>query len=97
MSAYSYYSCFGTNGESTNSIPVFDGGGPGRPQKQNITIPPNEPVYSVYSGEVVGYGGVPVGTPGDAPPGHANFGKNFHAIQFYNGAFMTHGFNNRFR
>ena len=77
------------------NIPVFDGGAPGVPQRQNMTIGPDDPVYSVYTGEVVGYGNIPVGTPGDAPVGHHNHGKDFHAIQFYNDAYMIHGFGPR--
>jgi hypothetical protein len=70
-------------------VPVYDAGQPGRVQ-QPVYLPATAPVYSVYSGKLVAHGPVPVGTPGDAPHGHANYGKDFHVINNVRGAWMMH-------
>jgi hypothetical protein len=71
-------------------LPVWDAGEPNRPQVP-VVLPENAPVYSVYSGNIVGYGPRPFGVPCDAPKGHPNYGKNFHVIQKHSdGNFVMH-------
>jgi hypothetical protein len=48
-------------------------------------VPPDAPVYSDYTGNLVGYGPIPFGILSDAPVGHKNYGKNYHGI-IVNGA-----------
>ena len=86
---------------STNSknivknVPVYDAGAPYRTQ-QPVYLPVTAPVHIVYSGKVISYGPVPVGTPCDAPFGHANYGKDFHVINNVRGDWMIHGFGRRY-
>lgn len=69
--------------KKSNNVPVFDLNKPfGGPQKP-ITINNNQPVYSSYTGELVGYGNVPKGTICDAPPNNPAHGKPFHVIEKY--------------
>lgn len=49
------------------------------------TVPDGTPVYSEYTGNIVGYGQIPCGMMSDAPEGHRNHGKKFHVINI-NGA-----------
>ena len=83
-----------TQNKPVKYVPVYDAGAPGRPQEP-VYLPNNAPVYSVYTGERVSVGPVPVGTPGDAPYGNHNYGKNFHVIQNVKGDWMIHGYSQR--
>jgi hypothetical protein len=62
-------------------------GGPQRP----ITLPSDKPIYSTYTGNLVGYGTISKGTMSDAPEGHPNHGKPFHVVEVTRGGdAMTH-------
>lgn len=82
---------------SNNYVPVYNinipGGGPQLP----IVIPSDAPVYSSYTGNLVGYGPQQKFVKCDAPQGHPNYGKNFHVIEYNpaNDSFMEHGFGTR--
>jgi len=80
-------------GVTTGCVPVYrlnvpGGGAQGPP----IIIAGTTPVYSSYTGHLVGYGPLTYGTPNDAPKGHPNHGKNFHVIEYNesNGTHMAH-------
>lgn len=62
---------------SKKYVPVYTTGGPGVP---SVPVKPsyNVDVYSAYSGTKIGSGGIPWGTPSDAPKGHPNYGKPYH-------------------
>ena len=77
-----------------NNIPVWNINTPsGGFQGPPMTISPNQPVYSSYTSNFISNGPIPYGTPGDAPIGHKNHGKNFHVIAYnpVNGSYMVHG------
>ena len=64
----------------------------GGPQGSPIIIPDNQPVYSSYTGELIGYGPTGRGVISDAPIGHPNYGKDFHVVEYneVNGSYMAH-------
>ncbi len=66
---------------SKHNVPVYAVNSPGAGVQQPVVMHTDTPIYSSYTSEFVGYGHVPKGTPGDAPYGHPNYGKNFHVIQ----------------
>ena len=47
-----------------------------------LSVPNNQPVYSVYTNKIICYGNVPYGTICDAPLDHPNYGKPYHNIQY---------------
>ncbi len=55
-------------------------------------VPDDKPVYSSYTGRLIGYGNIPFGTKNDALPGDPNCGGNFHVVEFNpaNQTFMAH-------
>lgn len=61
-------------------------------QGSDLSVPDNEPTYSSYTGNLIGYGNIPRGTTCDAPEGHANFGKDFHVVEYNeaNNSYMAH-------
>ena len=75
------------------NVPVHNINVPGGGIQQPMSIPANAPVYSSYTGNLVGYGPQPFGVRCDAPQGHPNFGQNFHVIVHNpaNNSFMEHG------
>jgi len=83
---------------SQKNIPVFNLNTPNGGHQMPVTIPVGQPIHSVYTGNQVGVGFIPFGTPGDAPPGHLNYGMNFHCITFnpVNNSYMVHD-SNRWR
>lgn len=75
------------------NVPVFNLNVPnGGPQGPPLQVPPDQQVYSSYTGNLVGVGPIPYGTPTDAPPGHPHHGTNFHVIEFSpsNESWMIH-------
>lgn len=80
---------------SSNYIPVYslnvpNGGVPGK-----VFISPNTPVYSSYTGELIGYGQIPRNSiMTDAPFGHSRHGKPFHVVvkNPVNDTYMAHRF-----
>ena len=64
----------------------------GGPQGPPIKISEDEPIYSSYTGELIGYGGIDHGVKVDAPKGEKNYGDNYHAIIFnpVNKTFLAH-------
>lgn len=83
------YHCFGQ--AHAANMPVYHVNVPGGGIQQPATIPPNQKIFSSYTGNFVGYGGVPYGTLSDAPPGHSNYGKPFHVVVIDGqGNYMTH-------
>jgi len=55
-------------------------------------ITDSTPVYSSYTGNLVGYGGVAYGTRCDAQVGQVNYGKDYHAVIYNpaNDTYMAH-------
>jgi hypothetical protein len=75
------------------NIPTFNINVPGGgPQKIVTNIDPNIPIYSSFTGKLIGYGGLPRGTISDAPPGNKNYGKPYRVIEYNpcNDSFMAH-------
>ena len=73
-------------------IPVHNlnypnGGAPSAPPITNST-----PVYSSYTGNLIGSGNIPYSTTCDAPAGHPNYGKDYHAVIYNpaNNSYMAH-------
>lgn len=83
--------------ENSNSLPVFSLNVPGGGQQQPVTIQPNTPIYSSYTGDLIGYGNQPYGVKCDAAPSHKNYGKDFHVIDYNpaNGSHMMHGYDKK--
>ena len=52
----------------------------GKDQKPPFIVPYDQPVYSTYTGNFIGYGPIPKGTMSDTPIWHKNHGKPFHVI-----------------
>jgi hypothetical protein len=73
------------------NIPVYSLNVPNGGSQQHVTIPPDQPIYSMYTGNQVGVGSIPFGTPTDVPVGHPYHGRNFHVITHNptNNTFMT--------
>ncbi len=73
-------------------VPVYNlnvpGGGPQTP----VAILSNTPVYSSYTGNLIGYGPLQTGVRCDAPIGNPNFNKNYHVVEYNpaNQTFMAH-------
>jgi hypothetical protein len=74
------------------NIPVYYFNVPHGGPQPSVTIPLDQPIHSIYTGNQVGVGSIPFGTPGDAPVGHPKHGHNFHVIQFcpLNNSYMAH-------
>ena len=89
-----------SNGNPTNytnpmpgCIPCWSINTPGAgSQGPPMVISNHQPVYSTYSGVLVGHGPIPYGMPGDAPAYHPNYGKDFHVVEYNpaNGSYMAH-------
>jgi len=76
-----------------NYVPVYNLNIPGGGlQGPPMVISPITPVYSSYTGNLVGYGPLEKGTPNDAPKGHPNYNKSFHVVEFnpVNQSYMAH-------
>lgn len=74
-------------------VPVWSINVPfGGPQVNQIELSTETPVYSTYTGNLIGYGPIPKGVISDAPPGHPNHGKPFHVVEYNpaNQTFMVH-------
>nr|AEX63219.1 hypothetical protein mv_R1017 [Moumouvirus Monve] len=63
---FKYIPAYNING--TNNIP--------------LSVPDNVPVYSMYTGNIIGFGNIPWGTLTDAPAGHKKHGKKFYIIAY---------------
>lgn len=71
-------------------IPCYNLGAPGIPGGL-IQITPNTPIYSSYTGDLIGYGSIPIGTICDAPRNNQKYNQPFHVIEKdSNGNFMAH-------
>ena len=76
-----------------NHVPVYNLNVPyGGLQGPPMIISPTTPVYSSYTGDLVGYGPLAQGTPNDAPKNHPNYKKNFHVVEYNpaNNSYMAH-------
>jgi hypothetical protein len=74
-------------------IPAFNINTPhAGPQGPPLTVPPDQPVYSSYTSNLIGYGPIPWGTPTDAPIENVHYGKDFHVIEYVpaNDSWMAH-------
>ena len=79
------------NKKSTKYIPIHCDNTPYAGPQKTATIKPNQPVYSNYTSELVGYGPIPYGVPNDAPQGNPNYKKTFQAINVdIYGNYMVH-------
>ena len=65
---------------SKNHLPTFCINVPNGGYQQTVTIGPNEPVYSQYTGNLIGYGPMNFGVPNDAPKGNPQYGGVYHVI-----------------
>ena len=76
----------------TNTLPVYDLNVPNGGPQQPVSIGQNDPVYSTYTGNLVGYGPQPTGVRCDAPQDHPNYGKDYRVIvqNPVTGTFMMH-------
>lgn len=59
---------FSTNSGYAPGIPIFLPGEPGVPGLRT-DVPENVPIYSKYTGDLIGFGSVPWNTPTDDPTG----------------------------
>lgn len=77
----------------SKKLPVYTINVPNGGTQRPVNIPTNAPIYSSYTGNLVGHGSQYCGTLCDAPKGHANHGKNFHVVvnNPANGSWMIHG------
>lgn len=76
-----------------NYVPVFNLNVPGGGlQGPPMSISQSTPVYSSYTGDLIGNGPIAKGTPNDAPIGHKNYGKPFHVVEYNpaNDTYMAH-------
>ena len=73
-------------------IPIYDLNIPNGGAQRPLSIEPDTPVYSSYTGNFVGRGPIPFGVVCDAPLGHPKYGHNYHAIVYNasNNIYMTH-------
>jgi hypothetical protein len=72
-------------------IPCYDLGAPNMPGGKFI-ISSTTPVYSSYSGDLIGFGQIPIGTKCDASFGSEKYGQSYHVIERdSNGNCMAHG------
>lgn len=80
-------------GTTSGCVPVYNLNAPGGGlQQPAILLAANTPIYSSYSGQLIGYGSVPLGTPTDAIKGQLGYGKNYHVVEYNpaNGSHMAH-------
>lgn len=76
---------------SNKHIPCFPVNIPnGGPQKPPMMIPTGQPVYSDYTGNLIGMGPIPYGVRCDAPITNKNYGKDFHGVLYVNGYYVAH-------
>lgn len=68
-----------TNITNMSHLPCYIPGVGNLPSRMGI-IPDDAPVYSDYTGNLIGYGPVPWGTMSDAPVGHKMHDKIFHGV-----------------
>ena len=70
------------------NVNIPGGGDQGPP----IKISEDQPIYSSYTGQLIGYGGIPYGTICDAQVGTRNHGMTYHAIVYnpLNNSYMAH-------
>ena len=76
---------------SKKNIPVININPPnGGPQRPLNDVPEDQPVYSCYTGELIGYGGVPHETITDAPLGQHN--GHYRVVQYNqsNGLYLAY-------
>jgi hypothetical protein len=80
------------NSNNSKNIPVFNLNVPGGGLQKPVSIGPNTPVYSSYTGELISNGPIAKGTISDAPKSNPNYGKPFHVIEHnpVNNTFMAH-------
>ena len=73
-------------------IPVFNLNVPNGGPQMPMVMPMDAPVYSTYTGNLIGYGPMPIGLISDAPIGHRNHDKPFHVIEYnpVNKSYMMH-------
>ena len=73
-------------------VPCFSLNVPNGGPQQPVGITKETPIYSSYTGRLIGYGPLKFGTPTDAPIGHKNHGTDFHVVEYNpcNGSYMAH-------
>jgi hypothetical protein len=78
---------------NTENIPVYDMNEPNAGPQKPAIISNDTPVYSCYTGKLIGYGSIKkYSIKTDAPFGSPNYDKYFHVIQYNpaNGSWMSH-------
>ena len=62
------------------------------------SITSETPVYSTYTGNLIGYGPIPKGTLCDAPVTERNYGKPYHVVVYnpLNESYMAHYYRGNF-
>jgi len=77
---------------NTNTLPIFSLNVPGGGPQQPVSMTNTTPVYSSYTGNLIGYGPMNYGVKTDAPVGHPNYGTNYHVIEYNpaNKSYMAH-------
>lgn len=73
-------------------VPIVSINAPNAGIQQPVTITSTTPVHSSYTGNLIGYGNIPVGTRCDALPSQRNYGRDYHVIVHNpaNGSYMAH-------
>ncbi|AEX62042.1 hypothetical protein CE11_01062 [Megavirus courdo11] len=49
-------------------------------KNDSLTVPENEPVYSMYTGNIIGFGPIDINTMTDVGPEHPKYGIAFFVI-----------------
>ncbi len=78
---------------SNRYVPVHNINVPGGGKHPYVPqITKSTPVHSSYTGDLVQFGNIVIGTPHDAPPGTPNYGGNYHVIIYNpeNRSYMAH-------
>jgi hypothetical protein len=61
-------------------IRVFNVGEAGMPGGQQLNISHETPIYSTYTGNIIGYGCIQLGTPTGVLSGEG-YGKKYHVVE----------------
>jgi hypothetical protein len=80
-----------------SQIPVYNINVPYGGMQQPAFVSADTPVFSSYTGNLIGHGMINHGMRNDAPIGHGNYGKSFHVIEYNpaNNSYMAHGYQPR--
>ncbi|BCS82682.1 hypothetical protein QLL95_gp0193 [Cotonvirus japonicus] len=76
---------------NTKYIPAYDLDlCSGKNHNKTITVPHNQHVVSMYTGDIVGFGPIALGTKTDVEPGHPKYGEDFYVISHVSGMWLAH-------